>query len=407
MKACNPVSESKIKNLKSKIHHKCRIGILSDDLTGAGDAGLAFACHGVSTEIGIFNGPQCPKAPFQARVWIIDTESRHLPGPAAQKRIRLSIQALSRWGADFYYKKIDSTLRGPVREELEEFIKALPGAPKNSSPMAFVPAFPKTGRTTRQGLHFVHNKLLHQTAFSQDPQHPIRSSKIANILRTKAGSSVSNIWVPDIRHQQDLRKTAWQVMKGRTVFSGAAVGSAGLAEELARLLLDSTQHIKDSGDQAKYKSQYTKPVMVVVGSAHPLSKEQTIHLTRTYGKKVQDLSQKQAGKIKKAQVYLIKAPDTRAQPKSVMRSLVRQVKVRAKQLAINCFVATGGETAHALSCLWKQFQWRVIGRVDTGVPLCVSASRSQPFKKYWMVMKPGGFGKKNILVKCVRKLQNI
>ena len=70
------------------------IGVLADDLTGAGDAALAFHQAGFSTEIASW-GVRRPAG--KPRVWVLDTASRGLSGPAARRRVREAVRLLKGW----------------------------------------------------------------------------------------------------------------------------------------------------------------------------------------------------------------------------------------------------------------------------------------------------------------------
>ena len=99
-----------------------KIGVLADDLSGAGDVALALEKAGFRTEISLWP-PSSPPPPGFA--WVISTESRPLAAAAAKARVRAAAARLRRWKAAFVYKKIDSTLRGPVGAELEGFLSGL------------------------------------------------------------------------------------------------------------------------------------------------------------------------------------------------------------------------------------------------------------------------------------------
>src|SRR5689334_2971092 len=154
-----------------------KIGVLADDFTGAGDVGLMFEKAGLPVEMTISDKPQSLRVPgVKTKVWVIDTESRGLSPKQAALRVKEAMSALKRWKATRFYKKIDSTLRGNLTAELAEFIDALP---KSQNRIYFVPAFPRAGRTVKNGYLFVDGRPLARTVFARDPRYSVRSSSIS------------------------------------------------------------------------------------------------------------------------------------------------------------------------------------------------------------------------------------
>lgn len=341
--------------------------------------------------------PQFPDG--KTRVWIIDTESRALPPRKAALRVRAAMRALKSWKAGRFYKKIDSTLRGNLVPELAEFLQGLPG--RNDRLLAFVPAFPGAGRTVRNGALHVGGKLLSKTVFARDPRYPVRSSSIAKL----AGPLSPRLWIPDVRTQADLRRTAKSLAKDDRMVSVAAVGAAGLAEELAKLwrlptvdfgLRSNKQNERYSGlrhfnpQSAIRNPKSHEPVLVVVGSFHERSRRQLAYLEKSLGRF-----------RKSGAVLIVRSPARRCSPSLALARIVRQVDFLMQQFRIRRFVLTGGETAAALCLRWNVRRWKIESSLGTGTPLCrpVGDRRAADWR---MVMKPGGFGKDDILVKAVR-----
>lgn len=341
-----------------------RVGVLADDLTGAGDVALAFASAGLKTELAIPAGP-FPNGPGPGvRVWVLDTESRFLSPRAARGRVRQALNVLARWKPDFLFKKIDSTLRGNIAPELEEFLATV----KTVGPVPFVPAFPRMGRTVVNGKLLVNGVPLHRSAFRADPRQPARSDRVSFFL----GSSKDGVVVPDVRSHRDLDHWARRALSG-----GAAVGSAGLAECLAVKL--------KAPKRARffYLGGGPKTVGVVVGSAHPVTARQVDRITGSG-------------------VSVLRAPTVRTDPGRVLQRLVQQARCLEHEQNLRRWVVTGGETAFALVRRWGVGRWRIAGRVERGVPVCVSIEKIPRH----IVLKPGGFGTRDCLAKAVRILKD-
>ena len=111
--------------------------MVADDLTGACDAGVAFA-----PAVVVLRG-DVPLADGDALIY--STNSRDLePDVAAARMASLPARLFT---ADVLFKKIDSMLRGNVRAEIEAMLHA------SGRPYAIVcPAFPEQGRTVVNGV---------------------------------------------------------------------------------------------------------------------------------------------------------------------------------------------------------------------------------------------------------------
>ncbi|MFC9089922.1 four-carbon acid sugar kinase family protein, partial [Nocardiopsis dassonvillei] len=140
-----------------------RVAVVADDLTGAGDTAVQFLRAGWSTEL------QLSPAPSTAEVVAVSTDSRALPAERAAHAADEAVRRLRGAGAARLYKKVDSTLRGPIRAEIDATLAAWsPGA------VAVVcPAFPATGRTVRDGVLLVDGVEVHRTAVGRDPVTPV------------------------------------------------------------------------------------------------------------------------------------------------------------------------------------------------------------------------------------------
>lgn len=360
-----------------------RIGILADDWTGAGDAGLAFWREGWETVLWAPVSRRRPVPPRRAGVWVIDTESRLCGGKEARRRVRRALKALRKWGAEFIFKKVDSTLRGPVGPELEAFLdegRALARRNHRNNlppgPLPFVAAFPRLGRITRGGRHYVDGVLLHRSPFSRDPRNPQTLSRVEDLLGLADGFR-SKVWIPDVASPSDLRNVAREV---HLLGLSSAVGSAGFAAALAR----------------SWRRKRRKPTpgfgptwwAVVAGSAHPRTKAQIAFLKRRLN-----------GNKTACPGVLLSTPAERGDPGAVGRTLLRRAAGLHPRGRRPRWIATGGETAFALVRRWALPSWRIVGELAVGVPLCRVSGRDGRE----LVLKPGGFGPRNILWKSIRR----
>lgn len=127
--------------------------IIADDLSGAADCAIGFAAHGARTVVAL--DAAAATAVGGADVVAADVDSRRLP-PADAAARNLEAWRCGTAAHRRLYKKIDSTLRGNWAAET--------AALQPVAGLAIVaPAFPATGRVTRDGRMFVNGQPLEDT----------------------------------------------------------------------------------------------------------------------------------------------------------------------------------------------------------------------------------------------------
>src|SRR5215207_8533992 len=107
-----------------------RMGVVADDITGANDIGIMFARAGYETHVYTIGA---------------DGSFAFAPGGAAPPDICM-LDALG-----------------------QQFALVVLG-------------FPKNGRTTVDGIHYVHGQRLEDSPFRDDPIHPMTRSNLVEIL---------------------------------------------------------------------------------------------------------------------------------------------------------------------------------------------------------------------------------
>lgn len=151
------------------------IAVIADDLTGAAELGGIGLRHGLKTEIRLHVGD-----PTDAELLVIAADSRSKEEAAAIEEITRITRDLRQLKPEFIYKKTDSVLRGHVIAELKVHLAHL------DYPLALlIPANPSLGRTIRDGRYFLNGEPIHQSSFSTDPEFPVSSSDIREMLHAK------------------------------------------------------------------------------------------------------------------------------------------------------------------------------------------------------------------------------
>ena len=101
------------------------IYLIADDLTGANDTGVQFTKKGYNTIVSVLDEQSTIIIPDNLDVFVIDTETRELESKTARKRLKSILEKININKKDVVYKKVDSTLRGNMGDEIEEIMMIL------------------------------------------------------------------------------------------------------------------------------------------------------------------------------------------------------------------------------------------------------------------------------------------
>ena len=214
-----------------------------------------------------------------AQVLVIDTETRHMTPSAAYQIIYGIVRRAQNSGAEYFYKKTDSALRGCVGSELSAMLDA-----SGACQLVFLPAFPKQHRTTLGGVQYLDGIPIHESVFGKDPFEPTRHSYIPDLIGeqsdtfvevistddTEAFSRVNSkksIMVFDAVTDEDMSRTANLLQANRKL--SVMAGCAGFARILPELI---------EFEQKKHnRGEHAKGLVVICGSLNPITQTQIIH----------------------------------------------------------------------------------------------------------------------------------
>lgn len=164
------------------------VAIIADDLTGANDTALQFRKRGANTKI-LLDALDSPKVKVGTEVWAISSESRNVKGEEAVERVKNAVKTLSEnFSFDYYYKKIDSTLRGNIAVETLTILDVL-----EYDAAVIIPAFPQEGRITVGGYHLAKGVPIGKTEMAIDPHSPITESHVPTLLKSQLEENLSEI----------------------------------------------------------------------------------------------------------------------------------------------------------------------------------------------------------------------
>ena len=156
------------------------VGIIADDLTGANDTALQFHNLGAKTKI-LLDTSYVPDSKDLTEVWATSSESRNCDDHEAVKRVEKAVRTLAdKFSFEYYYKKIDSTIRGHIALETLTMLDIL-----EYEAAIIIPAFPQEGRITVGGYHLLKGVPIGRTEIAMDPHSPITESYIPALLKSQ------------------------------------------------------------------------------------------------------------------------------------------------------------------------------------------------------------------------------
>lgn len=399
--------------------------IIADDFTGANDSGVQIAKQGITTHVVLdVNGIQ-----INGSSYVLDTESRNMESSLAKEKVQSQLERAKNFPFDYTIKKLDSTLRGNVAEELKAADEIL-----HPDLIIFAPAFPEIGRTTVNGIHMLHGVPIHQTEIARDPIKPVTSSSLPELIKTQFNDSVyscgleelrsgeltldkAHIYCFDIETRNDLDLLVSTVLKWNRKILWA--GSAGIA---GSLLKQTVTH---------------RPILAAVGSISDVSREQVIECEKqncpvisidvtsllngasweSYGEKTIDFLQQDrdvvlttAYRRSDYENAVLAGQNCHNMTKEDVSRFTQDILAKiilfvGKQVSLGGLFLTGGDTAIGLIHLSGAYGSTVKEEITTGVPLMLINGGC--FHGLPIVTKAGAFGDSNTIMQCIKKLKEV
>lgn len=405
-----------------------QVVIIADDLSGAADCASAFVKAGLETLVVIDRQAEQNAETETAQVISIDADTRRLPAAEAGDIHR---EIFNRYHAPGHllYKKIDSTLRGNFAQELAAIV--------GQAGLAIVaPAFPQAGRFTRNGHQYLKDVPLEATEIWRGEgiagtahipgmleRHGIKTATInmneirqgaphvRTLLETFASNGAQAV-VCDVETDADLETIAQASLA--LSMPRFWVGSAGLANHLP------------AAAQAAPRPVLVAPVttdgsiLTVVGSLSSVSRGQAEHLFATGQMERVDvaasiLRQGQShpqwqhvrhsleASLRQQRDILVmigmEEPVNMGEGLQLCQALALLIAPLAEH--IGAVISTGGETARAILSAMGSKGLRLVGEIESGVPLSVAAG----IKPIPVITKAGAFGSRDTLLRCYETLR--
>ena len=368
--------------------------LVADDLTGACDAGVPFAVHGIESEV-LFDVDAASRS--EAEVVIVNTDSRCDTDADAARKVSACARLVPAGTRPLLFKKIDSTLRGPVGAEIEAAMSAF------GTRLAIVaPAFPSVGRVIRDGILTIWDASGQRTLDVGAHLRVLGVRDAVSISRVHAFSSAEALATRVLEHvdggarhvildsesEADLRLIAGMLPSLPPVLW---VGSGGLATQLVPFL----PGIACASDPVPAGLGGT---LFFIGSNHPVTERQVQHLEQHRTLQAIRVGDHDSG---------IVARRILASGESVLLNIERGITTRERiasfaaavlGIPIKAIVVTGGDTGTQVCRSLGVEAIRLRGEVAVGIPW--GTLRGGVFDGLPIVTKSGGFGSDDALVLC-------
>jgi len=353
---------------------------LADDLSGALDAAAAFRAAGARVRIVWSREAWDASAPDD--ITGFTTETRNASPVDASAAVARAIAHGRARGGRLVYKKIDSTLRGPVAAELAAVASALP-----ATRVLFCPANPAAGRTVRDGVLLVRGVPVAETEFGRDPVSPVRASEIRRLLGAAASERVT---IADAGSDADLMAAVARMTSAGDDW--IAVGSGALARGGG----GGGGGAGGGGWRAGEKLARGR-WLFVCGSAHGVNREQARLFAHERGVARHELA---AGNPQPAVRATAEALRTRGAAAMALEparvesgAALRAISAAAAELIAGADVrrvfVTGGETMFALCEALGVTSLEFRAEVEPGLSISHGETR---IGSVLFAVKPGGFG---------------
>ena len=412
------------------------IAIIADDLTGACDTGAQLASTGLRTIACITHEFSADEIP---QVLIANTQSRGMEPLAASKSVQQAAMRLKRMKPKWFFKKIDTALRGNIATEILSMMDTL-----GIGTALFVGAIPQAGRTTIGGCQFLHGIPITDSILGRDElnPNPVLTSRIADLFLKEPDTEVEVVDLDQIRSGRlDIDPSQKSKAKKIVIFDGETdedidrivkgsmkldtssflyVGALGLAGGLGGYLAPSIfppwgrEQTENLLEEIR-----ARRILIVSGSPHPATQEQISHLRERNLAKVVEIEpddllqnldnstaetgrQCQAGLNELGRVLIYigwTKPRKELEGRTLVVALAQLVRDLLASNEVDGLMLVGGETAFAICQAIGIKTIEICGTISAVA--AYGKPQGAPKNINVMVTKGGSLGERDILEKVL------
>lgn len=417
-------------------YQKKFIIVIADDLTGANEIGIILAENNRKTFI---LSEQLRNEDMKSLMnsydsLVINLGSRDLDGKDAYERVKAFLSSPEKIRDRLIYKKIDSTIRGNLAEEIDAILDL-----KFTDVIFFVPALPKIQRTTVGGYHLVNQVPINKTQYARGVKS-IKASYLPTLLGEKSKYKVDKIplEVVESGYKEIIKYTKACYKKGIRIMVGDAC-----TDENLRIIKDAILNVDlktlPVGSAGLFQQFFPSdnlfnayPCLIVCGSLNEVTHAQAKRLMEEYGAKSIELNLPQVFKNKDSELkrvvevgssilnkgceLILSTPQKRYPSSSTMepkeehyiaveidRFLSTVVRRIIKRQKVSGLILTGGSVSSAIIHDLKAMGVEIKKQLVPLVPL--GTLKGGPFDGLSVITKAGGFGEEDVLIKAVKYLR--
>ena len=361
-------------------------------------------------------------------------------GPKASRCIEHAVTELKRFKPRWFFKKIDTALRGHIAAEVNSMMGVL-----GVNVVLYVAAIPVAGRTTAGGCQFFHGIPIKDSIHGEDRfnPNPILTSSNAELFSKIGGLEIKGVGLGEVRSARfDISGLFESASRKIVIFdcetdedidrivrasmrmdpsSFFYVGSFGLSGAMGRYLAESSRITKTKITPNKkiLTLKLTKKMLIVSGSSHPMARLQISYLKRKGKAEVillepEDLVERPDGCAQEAARVLrtLRGQDKEAviaigegksgikqQSQELVVALAKVVHRLLSSNGIDGLILVGGETGYAACRAMGIERIEILGNISSvaayGKPM------GGPANIEILVTKGGSLGEEDTLEKIL------
>lgn len=356
------------------------IAVVADDITGAAEiAGIAHT-YGLRT---VLTTDVPDTVGDDTAVLVIATDTRSCtPEEAYSITAAITRSVVKNFGDGklILFHKTDSALRGHVVEELQAISEVYREG-------VYLPANPSKGRIIRDGIYYVNDVPIHQTAFSYDPEFPALTSNVHERFPT--------ITIPDATSNDDVQQVVSNALAEGKSLAGAADLFAALIEQLHL----GSQHSADAGETSLFPDT---PSVIILGSTQsklpPMdvavqSMPDDVFWGRTSQPWQPDVPQQQSIALTIGDKPVLEGKSAAVRLRTAMAEAYCHVLNNKAAMSPNedqWLIIEGGATAYAILSRTQYCTFEIVRQYAPGV-VCMKSTDKDISPTLYIILKPGSY----------------
>ncbi|HHF98767.1 MAG TPA: four-carbon acid sugar kinase family protein [Candidatus Aerophobetes bacterium] len=418
--------------LKIRDYRKEQVAAIADDLTGAGEIGSILAENNKKSLV-INEGLEkddIERLTSEYEGIVINLNTRSLNPQNAYSKTKYFLETFPGIKDRLIYKKIDSTLRGNLVEEIEAILDL-----KCCDAILFAPALPRLERITVGGYHLVNRLPVVRSYYAKGTFSNLQSSYLLALFSEKSKYRTGRIPIATVEKgpEKIIDSIEFYHEKGVKILLSDActdedlynIKEAILNVNVGIIPVGSSGLFYQFFPEKKEEIPLSPPCLVVCGSLNKITRKQVEKLREKESVEYIELdlsgifteNEKKEKYIKPAREILRKGctlilatppKECKIYQNKLFRKKISELLGNlTAEIVKSCklcgLILTGGSTA--LSVMNKLETKGVEVKKDIDFLIPAGIFKGGPFEGLPVVTKAGGFGGEDVLIKAVKYLK--